>query len=368
MIYLFFHQLRISSFQFQKAVVVGTTFLAFWYFSPVDLVAQAATMSDFGVKLMADTADNWKLPPVQEEGTSILDTSGTGMAQAEIYRTAEKERQKLLELIQARLALADLMVKLDQLDPSDERWAALNSKFGHATQIEQRLAAELLNTKKRLGFLQLHQGLPVPAFQQELADWEKNNQPPKAEFVDLRDHGAFGLLRPTHRHLDCEIRTDSTEPGLVRRSVSPAQLFSYTDSSLQAAFPNRDFISCMANLYADENGFKGLGMEIAVATPKAGAIFGLMPNETFVELVFIQGQSLKLYNRTMDNGAWDERLQAFVYRADFGIGSFEEKIFKNSELTRITVRWSKAQEAFEIYDLDFLSRQLACINGTNIHP
>lgn len=140
------------------------------------------------------------------------------------------------------------------------------------------------------------------------------------------------------------------------------QLFSHTDIALEQMFPNADFITCSGYLTAMPGGIRLLNLEFVVSTANASQIFGELPAGEFIEVTFLDGRSIRLFNSLPSNGQWMPTRNAFVAKGRYNIGFREEKMLRSKEVQRVLVRWSKVQEAYTIYEVDFFLHQLGCLD------
>ena len=151
--------------------------------------------------------------------------------------------------------------------------------------------------------------------------------------------------------------------GRVRKDVAPNTLFSYTERSLEQHFRNRDFVVGTGFLTAIEGGWRILQLELTVSSPQALELYGTFRQGDFLEISLLNGQVIRLFNRLENNGIWKPELQGVVYRGQYTLSGKEEKMLRKSEIDQMKIRWSKVEQSFEVYELDFFIRQFECLES-----
>ncbi len=163
--------------------------------------------------------------------------------------------------------------------------------------------------------------------------------------------------------VECNIENyDSLSSEQVRRN-KPQFLFSHTEKKLENYFPNRDFLTGFGNINTSLNGFKVFHLTLLIATPKADKIFGVLEAKDFIAVHLLDGTKVRLQNRFRVNGYWDVQSQSYIYQSQYLIGNREEKQLRSFEVDKILIRWSKARDEYEIFELDFFINQLRCLEN-----
>lgn len=146
-------------------------------------------------------------------------------------------------------------------------------------------------------------------------------------------------------------------------STTPRMLFAHTDADLERFFPNRSFITGFASLAQTNAGYKIMDLTVSVLTPKAADIFGSIEAWSYLVLDFLDGTTLSIQNIMADTGSWNVSTQSYHYTARYVIGQKEERLLRSKELDKILVRWSKVQDQYEIFELDFFINQFYCLEN-----
>ena len=77
----------------------------------------------------------------------------------------------------------------------------------------------------------------------------------------------------------------------------------------------------------------------------------------------MDGTEVRLYNHIASAGKWDVTTQSYIYRGVYPIGISEEKLLRSVEADHIRVHWSKAQDQYEIFELDFFINHFNCLEN-----
>ncbi len=171
------------------------------------------------------------------------------------------------------------------------------------------------------------------------------------------------LIYPPTRPCQVDyIVSDSSENFAIKKT-KPANLFAFTDNKIRKQFVDREFITCNASIVSSIGGMKTLQLDISVASANASNIFGKLKAGEFIAIKLIDGKNIFLKNRTDSTGQWIPALQSIVYKAEFQIGVKQEKLLRSLEADSIIIRWSKAQDEYPIYELDFFINHFDCLEN-----
>ena len=148
-----------------------------------------------------------------------------------------------------------------------------------------------------------------------------------------------------------------------QKTTEPQLLFKQTDRNLEQYFLKRDFISGYASLRSTTAGIKIMDLAVAVASPKANIMFGAIERYAAVTIHLLNGTTVSLKNQLGTQGEWNVATQSYLYRGSYPIGIKEEKLLKNHEVDKISIRWSKAEDLYEIFELDFFINHFYCLEN-----
>ncbi|MBI5916002.1 MAG: hypothetical protein HY842_11530 [Bacteroidetes bacterium] len=279
------------------------------------------------------------------------------------------ENSLTLKLIQKRLEIAALQTEMT---------GAKEELAGTQKAVED-LEMQLKAAKERTAFLARIQFLPTETFQRKMEEWnlavasktktalKKNRE--RTDGADLKtSRSGYGIgedilnLPPVP---PCKTGIKGTDPNTnqERKDTGPMLFFSQTDVAIEKEYKNREFITCSGTLTGLSGGLRFLNLEISVATPNAPQIFGALPRGEFIEIKMLSGEIIRLFNSLPNSAKWQPGLEVFVYKSQYSLGFREEKLLREGEIDSVTVRWSKVQETYPVYEPDFFSRQFECLES-----
>ena len=298
------------------------------------------------------------------------------------YEAAKNfEKQLALELIRVRLEIVTIEQELTGLQERG-REAPLQTNIFTEARLRKALARqeELLKNyelaKNRTLLLEQIIFYPADIYAKKLAGWEKEHskgnssvtasgsQNPRYTEKKYRnyDPSADVLLNPPV--IPCQVQFEGKDAsGSLRRDMKPGIIFTRTDPGLREHFQQNDFIVGQGYLTKISGGIRVFTLEVIVATQRAPELFGVFRHRDFIELQLLDGNVLRLFNNLNDPGQWNPTARAYVYRAQYLLGMKDEKMLRSSELDLVHIRWSKVQEEFLVYELDFFKRQFECLDS-----
>ncbi len=322
-------------------------------------------------------ADSAAVAGAGEEGIFLPEAERLAQNRQRYEEAKKQEAQIALELIGVRLEKVEAGQDLSQAGKKSEETAKVATAQARLRlkligEREEQLIKDYELAKKRTKFLQKIQQYPAGVYENELAAWEKkyvNAQSSVSEKTaagqkKYREYDPAGdvMLNPPAR--PCKVEFEGKDAlGNLRRDLKPETIFTQTDPALRAHFQQSDFINGQGYLTKISGGIQVFTLEVMVATKRAPELFGVFKQGDFIELQLLDGNVVRLFNNLNDPGKWQPTLQAYVYRAQYSIGIKEEKMLRSSELDFVRVRWSKVQDEFPVYEIDFFFRQFGCVDS-----
>ncbi len=296
--------------------------------------------------------------------------------QAEIKIFQSEANRLLLELIQIRLQGAEKRLELDSLRQnkalvSTEKMILAEAQLSDVLKKEASLERQLESKKAKIQFYESMVYVPGEIRAKKIKEWEDEMADENAvgnadnqflvknktdsSFVDV-------ILNPPKP--PCRFIYEGPDPqtGQQRRDLEPNLFFNYTAKDLETHFKYNDLVTCEANLTALTGGYQFLNLEIAIASKNAPQLFGLFPAGSLADLTLLDGSVIRVLNQRQDSGNWQPSRNAYIYKCSFPLGKKEEKMLRESEIDKIKLRWSRAEEEFEVYELDFFIRQFQCLD------
>lgn len=346
---------------------------------PTWLLAQEVITNREGRKVVKDSDGQWRY--FQGQDSIPTDSLGENLHLPVInleeneFRVAESkqmERELAYTLIKHRVQLVGYQIAIlenpKELPKNNQE--LLEQTEGQIRKLEAAFHLAELQTD----FLQQISNLPEPIYSRKLEEWRKEHPLSPRRIFPISKNGeqtiratANGIANGTlilPPKVPCRMGEKIMDPTTndARWQTASDLIFSHTDALLESQFLKRDFIQCAGSLASLKGGLKLFNLELAVSSTNAQQIFGVLPKDEFIELQLIGGEKLSLFNTLPSNGQWISAQDAFVYRGSFLLGFREEKLLRKIELDQVTIRWSKVQEQYEIYETDFFIRQFQCLD------
>lgn len=281
------------------------------------------------------------------------------------------ELEITFQLIKSRVGLVEAKIfAAEALDLGGKE----NLQLEEAQHQTRRLEQALAELKQQIAILEKPTKLAItpksgntkptttPKFAAENTQKMVDVQSLTKSSISANDFANGILLLPPQ--VPCEGGIYAIDPttNKDRWETGASQLFSHTDIALEQMFPKADLITCTGYLTAFSGGIRLLNLEFVVATTNASHIFGNIPSGELIELTFLDGQSIQLFNGLPSNGQWIPSRNAYVAKGRYNLGFREEKLLRSQEVQSVLVRWGKVQETYLIYEVDFFQRQLACLD------
>ena len=162
---------------------------------------------------------------------------------------------------------------------------------------------------------------------------------------------------------DCEIIFDGYDEaiGEQRKEVKTQPFFSYSQEKMKPYFKNEDFLSCDANVSKVGKNYY-LTLKIRIRSKDAGKTYGALFANENVKLQLING--FKLYGQIIntDRGKIESYTGHTLYTAIIKLNKSDIGDLKKTYLDNIGLIWSSGYEEYNIYNVDFLTNQIKCLN------
>lgn len=162
---------------------------------------------------------------------------------------------------------------------------------------------------------------------------------------------------------DCELAFDGVDEftGKKRRDHESKLFFTYTRDDLKPYLKGKEYITCMGHITSYSGGLIYLTLEFTIRTPQAKYAFGGLPQNSILSVRMLDGESIRLINGKSDTGTYDPGQEAYVFRGQYQISAYQEKILKEHEVDMVRVVWQTGYEDYEVFELDFFRQQLKCV-------
>ncbi|MEO5583772.1 MAG: hypothetical protein ABIR66_13870 [Saprospiraceae bacterium] len=144
-------------------------------------------------------------------------------------------------------------------------------------------------------------------------------------------------------------------------ALEPELLFAYTPAEIKKALRGIMYIKGYA-FVGKEPGYTFLQLNIEIASDLALQHYGNL-NKSFMLIKLINGKEIRLINSRFDTGKTDLLKKTSSLSGMYYLNKDDEKSLSGSELDKIRLNFVTGYEDYAIYNIDFFTRQLACINA-----
>ncbi len=146
-----------------------------------------------------------------------------------------------------------------------------------------------------------------------------------------------------------------------KTALEPEILFTYTPDELKKHLKGIPYSKGWANI-SREPGYLFLQLTMEIASEQALEYYGNL-NKSFMTIKLVNGKEVRLINSGYDNGQIDRYKKASIISGIFNIDKPTEKILMSAEVDTIKLNLISGFENYTIYNVDFFTRQLNCINS-----
>lgn len=193
------------------------------------------------------------------------------------------------------------------------------------------------------------------------ADFFSSINPTTPYYQDfVKTNPYYGL----EKQLQCKFKFNGKDQGTgrMRKELDAQHLFSFTDEKLRMFLKDKEYLSCKGYLSSLDGGYRFLTLEFTFSTPNAREAYGFIEKGSILTIRLINGDFINLKSGSMDRGSYDTKENLLTYRVHYGIAGDQLSFLEKSEVDKIRVFWSSGYEEYEVYQLDFFMKQLACLD------
>lgn len=147
-----------------------------------------------------------------------------------------------------------------------------------------------------------------------------------------------------------------------RRDGEKELLFTFTDERLRLFFPDKEYLRCEAFLSSLGKREKQLTIEFLFAYPNAREAYGVIEKNSLITLKLFNGQIIELKAGELDFGKYESDKDLLTYRMVYKMDNQQINLLRKQELEEIRMYWSAGFEVYPVYNIDFFSRQLKCLD------
>lgn len=169
--------------------------------------------------------------------------------------------------------------------------------------------------------------------------------------------------RKSNNGYQCEIIFDGYDDqiGEHRKEVKTQPFFSYSQDKMKPYFKSEDYLSCDANI--SKVGKKHyLTLKFRIRSKDANRSYGILRNNENIKIKMINGRSVYGESINTDNGHIESYTGHTLYTGIYELDKGDINELKENYLDHIGIIWSSGYEQYEIYNVDFLTNQIKCLN------
>ncbi len=185
---------------------------------------------------------------------------------------------------------------------------------------------------------------------------QRNSRPA----IKTYDPATDVMRNPPPRPCVLTLDTRDAFSGELRRETAQEELFRFTNPSLKTYFTDRDHIICHASL-ASNSGTYLLQLQFTINDANAQRAFGNLPRNGVAILRLFDGETFTLYNLRADEGKASEDKKQFTFTGQYVVDAGMLKKLRKTLLDKIRIAWSTGYEDYDVHNVDFLQRQLDCL-------
>lgn len=147
-----------------------------------------------------------------------------------------------------------------------------------------------------------------------------------------------------------------------RTTLEAQQLLTYTPEKMKNYFKLKDFLTI--SIASDKhNGEYSFDVEARFASKDVMRSYGVIHKGDFLRLQFINGKRVFLKILEVQEPYLDKQSAETIYRVKCALSNGQDfSMIENGWLDSFGIMWSTGFEDYTVYDVDFMQRQLRCLN------
>jgi len=224
--------------------------------------------------------------------------------------------------------------------------------------------AKKQNGTTEVGELVILEGELAPSDEASLEASAPVNERPKAR------SGTYHL--PSSAHLltqgaanPCTFAYEGIDDfsGEPKKELVAETFFTYTHPQLKVHLKGKEYLVATGSLSSVAGGFRFLSLTFRISSTNAAKEYGYLAERSLLNLKLLSGETLSLYSQNRAAGRVDSKTNETVYKVRYPIDHQNVKTLLKSEVDKVRVVWSTGYEDYEVFNIDFLSRQLSCLTS-----
>lgn len=199
---------------------------------------------------------------------------------------------------------------------------------------------------------------------------QQESTPPKKEIAIARysavnDNHWFSSSESKSPKYPCEFSFHGIDEftKTQKKELKDELFFSYTDERLKPYLKDQDYMSCRGYLTSISGGFRYLTLVFSIASKNANREYGYIKNGSLLNLKLLDGETVSLFTQSENQGLLDPKSGNTIYKVRYQIDYQKEKLLLRSGIDKVRVVWSSGYEDYDVYNIDFFTNQLDCLNS-----
>lgn len=146
-----------------------------------------------------------------------------------------------------------------------------------------------------------------------------------------------------------------------RKELAPEHLFYYSPQVLKNDLQAENLLKAQAQLLKiEEKVYFNINVEIY--SHHAALRYGEVKPGDILSITTIDGKSYKLLCKTGSKGEKSKKDNSYIFALSYEIDKSSVKSLQKMEIDHLGIQWSSGYEEYTIYEVDFLTKQIACLN------
>lgn len=163
---------------------------------------------------------------------------------------------------------------------------------------------------------------------------------------------------------DCPVKFKGKDETSRKKRVTleQQQLLTYTPEKMKNYFKLKDFLTI--SISADKHNSKySFDVEARFASKDVMRSYGVIHKTDFLRLQFINGKRVFLKILEVQEPYLDKQSAETIYKVKCTLSNDQDfSMLENGWLDSFGVMWSTGFEEYTVYDVDFMQRQIRCLN------
>lgn len=162
----------------------------------------------------------------------------------------------------------------------------------------------------------------------------------------------------------CPVAFSGVDPftNKNRTDLEKEVLLTYTDPEVKSYLLGRSYMTMEAFMTEYIGSLRYLSIKITIASKTARAEYGYVKSGSLLTIKLLNGETVSLFTTSSDIGIIDDTKNQTIFKISFPLSKENQKLLQNSLADKLRLTWSTGYEEYDIFNVDFFSNQLNCLN------